>query len=69
MSTFKTKDFQVYLFDINNTNIQNVLLIKVEDLYSKLNKYFVKNIAFISPANVLGFITHRNLSILHLCPL
>jgi hypothetical protein len=55
MSTFQTKDFEIYLFDINNTNIRNVLQIKVEDLYSKLNKDFIKNIAFISPANVLGF--------------
>ena len=52
--TFKTDDFLIYVFDRNDTDLNNVSKFNVEDLYSSINsKSFLKNVAFISPANSL----------------
>lgn len=52
--TFKTEDFEIYFFDRNDTGIENVRQITVEELY-KENKNSQEEICFISSANSLLF--------------
>lgn len=52
--TFKTEDFEVYIFDKNDTGIENVRQITVEKIYEE-NKNPEEKICFISSANSLLF--------------
>ena len=52
--TFQTKDFDVFLFDKNDTGLHDVIKISVEDLVAT-HRDTDRKIAFISSANSLGF--------------